>query len=265
MKVLLDAGQTVADFDALVREHQSMVFSLAYHVLHDRGLAEEVAQEVFLTLHRNLHSLQSPAHAVFWLRQTTIRRAIDETRRRRRRPQLELEQVPEPAAGNSHRDPMLGDVLRRLIAVLPEDARVVMVMRYQEDLDPSEIAELLDMPLATVKSHLHRSLAVLREKLARRGLGERGNGLAGTGVAARVVAPRTGAGFRRARVGRGPAEACPAVRFDAVAASLLVLTGAAPATAGAKACAPEEQVMLAVRLAGGKLNQVQYRVMEVGR
>ncbi|HEY1243118.1 MAG TPA: sigma-70 family RNA polymerase sigma factor [Bryobacteraceae bacterium] len=167
------AEQPVADFDGLVREHQAMVFSLAYHMLHDRALAEEVAQEVFLSLHRNLATLQSAAHVLFWLRQAAIRKAIDETRRRRRRPQVELEKVPEPAAGAAERDPMLGEVLRRLIAVLPGDARVVMVMRYQEDLDPSEIAELLEMPLATVKSHLHRSLAVLREKLARRGMGDR--------------------------------------------------------------------------------------------
>ena len=171
------AERTGCDFDALVREHQGMVFSLAYHFLHERALAEEVAQEVFLSLHRNLDTVQSAAHALFWLRQATVRRSIDGTRRRRRRPQVALEEVPEPATGNSQRDPMLGEVLRRLIAALPEDARMVMVLRYQEDLDPSEIAELLVMPLATVKSHLHRSLAALREKLARRGV-ENPNGLA---------------------------------------------------------------------------------------
>jgi RNA polymerase sigma-70 factor, ECF subfamily len=158
------------DFDILVREHQAMVFSLAYYFLHDRALAEEVAQEVFLSLHRNLAAVESPEHARFWLRQAAARRAIDETRRRKRRPQVALEEVPEPAAGIAGRDPMLGAMLRRLIAALPEDARMVMVLRYQEDLDPSEIAEILAMPLATVKSHLHRSLGVLREKLARRGV-----------------------------------------------------------------------------------------------
>jgi RNA polymerase sigma-70 factor (ECF subfamily) len=166
------AEQTGCGFDVLVHEHQAMVFSLAYHFLHDRALAEEVAQEVFLSLHRNLASVQSATHALFWLRQATVRRAIDETRRRRRRSQVALEEVPEPAAGASRRDPMLGEALRRLIAALAEDARMVMVLRYQEDLDPSEIAELLAMPLATVKSHLHRSLAILREKLTRRGVGE---------------------------------------------------------------------------------------------
>ena len=166
------AEQAGCDFDGLVREYQGMVFSLAYHFLHDRGLAEEVAQEVFLSLHRNLAAVQSAAHALFWLRQATVRRAIDATRQRRRRPQVALEEVPEPAAGALQRDPMLGEVLRRLIAALPEAARMVMVLRYQEDLDPAEIAELIEMPLATVKSHLHRSLAMLRQKLARRGVGE---------------------------------------------------------------------------------------------
>jgi RNA polymerase sigma-70 factor (ECF subfamily) len=172
MMPLERAEQQVSDFDALVREHQSMVFSLAYHFLHDRGLAEEVAQEVFLSLHRNLATVESAAHALFWLRQATARRAIDETRRRSRHPQVALDEAPEPVAAGSRCDPMLGGLLRRLIAALPEDPRMVMVLRYQEDLDPSEIADLLQMPLATVKSHLHRSLTVLREKLARRGLGE---------------------------------------------------------------------------------------------
>jgi len=160
------------DFDALVREHQSMVFSLAYHFLHDRQAAEEVAQEVFLALHRSRAEIESPMHAAFWLRKVAAQRSIDEARRRRRRPQVALDAAPEPAAGVAPGDPMLGDLLRRLIATLPEAPRMVMVMRYQEDLEPAEIAALLDMPVTTVKSHLKRSLALLRGKLERRGVGE---------------------------------------------------------------------------------------------
>jgi RNA polymerase sigma-70 factor (ECF subfamily) len=166
------AAQTGLEFDVLLKEHRAMVFSIAYHFLHDRSLAEEVAQEVFLSLHQSLARIESPVHALFWLRQATVRRSIDESRRLRRRPQLTLEEVPEPAGIASRRDPMLGEALRRLIAALPEAPRLCMVLRYQEDLDPPEIAELLDIPLATVKSHLHRSLVMLREKLERRGVGE---------------------------------------------------------------------------------------------
>ena len=160
------------DFEGLVRAHQSMVFSLAYHFLHDREAAEEVAQEVFLALHRNLARIQSPEHAGFWLRKVAVQRAIDEGRRRRRRPVVALESVAEPSVKAAQGDPLLGEVLRRLIASLAEGPRAVMILRYQEDLDPAEIADILEMPLGTVKSHLQRSLSLLREKLERRGLGE---------------------------------------------------------------------------------------------
>ncbi len=172
MIVLESVEQTGLDFADLVREHQSMVFSLSYHFLHDRELAEEVSQEVFLTLHRHLDDIKSAAHASFWLRKVAAQRAIDAARRRKRRPQVALEEVAEPAARSVAHDPMLREVLRRLVATLPEAPRMVMVMRYQEDLDPAEIAEVLEMPLGTVKSHLQRSLALLREKLQRRGVGE---------------------------------------------------------------------------------------------
>lgn len=172
-KVSAQAERAGCDFDELVRRHQSLVFSLSYHFLHDREAAEEVAQDVFLALHRHLAEIESPAHAEYWLRKVAAQRSIDEARRRKRRPQVALEAVAEPAAKVAPGDPMLGEVLRRLIATLPEAPRMVMVMRYQEDLEPMEIAALLEMPLATVKSHLQRSLALLREKLERRGIGER--------------------------------------------------------------------------------------------
>jgi RNA polymerase sigma-70 factor (ECF subfamily) len=175
--IALVTAQPVLDFAGLVRQHQAMVFSLAWRFLHDRGVAEEVAQEVFLSLHRNLGGIQSPAHAVAWLRKVTAQRAIDEGRRRQRRPQVALDKIAEPAASEqasgAARDPLLEETLRRMVASLPETQRMVMVMRYQEDLDPSEIGQMLDMPVATVKSHLQRGLAMLREKLARRGVGER--------------------------------------------------------------------------------------------
>lgn len=170
---LVASQEAGLDFDELVRQRQSMVYSLAWRFLHDRGLAEEVAQEVFLSLHRNLRSIESPAHAVAWLRKVTAQRAIDEGRRRSRRPGVALELVAEPPAGEAQRDPMLADTLRRLVASLPEAPRMVMILRYQEDLDPAEIAETLSMPRGTVKSHLQRSLALLREKLERRGLGNK--------------------------------------------------------------------------------------------
>jgi RNA polymerase sigma-70 factor (ECF subfamily) len=151
-----------------------MVFSVAYHFLHDREQAEEVAQDVFFSLHKNMSAVQSPAHAGYWLRKVAVQRSIDAARKRTRRPQVALEDLPEIASRSTPAgDPLLGELLRKLIATLPEGPRMAMVLRYQEDLDPAEIAEAMGIPLGTVKSHIQRSLALLREKLARRGVGER--------------------------------------------------------------------------------------------
>jgi len=154
-------------FEQIVRQHQGMVFSLACHFLRDRALAEELAQEVFLNLHQNLHSIKSPEHLVFWLRKVTSHRCIDQSRRQKVRPQVSLEDVPEPAINASESDLFLSEMLRRVVDTLPEKARLVVILRYQEDLDPGEISSVLDMPLNTVKSHLRRSLASLRDKLSR--------------------------------------------------------------------------------------------------
>ena len=155
-------------FAGIVREHQSMVFGLASNFLRDRALAEELSQEVFLELFQNLDSIQSADHLRYWLRRVASNRCIDHARRAKRRPVVGLEEVPEPATlDDTPADPILSDALRRYVRTLPEAARMVVVLRYQEDLAPSEIARVLDMPVNTVKSHLQRSLAVLREKLTR--------------------------------------------------------------------------------------------------
>jgi RNA polymerase sigma-70 factor (ECF subfamily) len=135
-------------------------------------LADETAQDVFLSLHKNLGTLDSPAHAVYWLRKVAVQRSIDAARRRGRRPQVALDDIAEPATRPSPGDPLLADLLRRLIASLPETPRMAMVLRYQEDLNPAEIAELMGIPVGTVKSHIQRSVSMLREKLERRGVGE---------------------------------------------------------------------------------------------
>jgi RNA polymerase sigma-70 factor (ECF subfamily) len=149
---------------ALVRAHQRSVYSLALRMLGTRDLAEDLTQDVFMQLNGNLNSIQSAEHLVFWLRKVTTNRAIDQLRRRAR---IELTSLDEDAAmfGTvDGGDPLLQRHLRLLLSALSPPARAVMLLRYQEDLDPVDIARTLDMPLNTVKSHLKRSLEELRQK-----------------------------------------------------------------------------------------------------
>lgn len=151
-------------FAALIEEHEAMVFSIALHFFGDRGRAEELAQEVFLQLFRSLGAIESASHLLFWLRQVTTRRCIDQIRKPRPRLVSIDEMQHLPAAGEM-RDALFDRRLRELIAGLPEMQRVVVTLRYQEDLDPSEICRIVNLPVNTVKSHLHRALQSLRKKL----------------------------------------------------------------------------------------------------
>jgi RNA polymerase sigma-70 factor (ECF subfamily) len=152
----------VEAFGRLVCTHQRSVYSLALRMLGVREDAEELAQDVFLLLHRNLGAIVSAAHLVFWLRRTVCHRAIDRLRSRPRVKLVPLEAAGEVAADGATADPIWDRQLRARVAQLAPSARAVVLLRYQEDLDPLQISRVLGLPVNTVKSHLKRSLAVLR-------------------------------------------------------------------------------------------------------
>lgn len=146
-----------------------MVYSIALRLLRDPALAEELSQDVFLQLYGKLASLESDDHVKFWLRRVTVHRAIDEARKSKLRPKTMLDQIPEPVAINREGDFLMDEKLRKLVAALPEKARAIILLRFQEDLDPLEISRVLEMPSSSVKSLLHRTLRLLRGKLERSG------------------------------------------------------------------------------------------------
>ncbi len=154
-------------FASVLRAHQSMVFSIAYHFLRDRSAAEEVAQDVFLQLHRCFDELKTDQHVSYWLRKVASHRCIDYVRKRKLQLAVSLDDAPPASVDGEPQDHFLNRRLQSLIGSLPEKPRMVMILRYQEDLMPEEIASVMGMPVRTVKSHLQRSLAMLREKIDR--------------------------------------------------------------------------------------------------
>ncbi len=156
-------------FTALVRQHQSMVFSIAMRMLGDAGIAEEVAQDVFLELHRWLPRLQSPEHVLFWLRRTATHRATDAVRRRKVRPEAGAEEW-EPAhedvgaRGQASSQAAMSARLETALLTLPADQRAVVLLRYQEEMSPEEIAQATGQTVARVKSHLQRGMHMLRRR-----------------------------------------------------------------------------------------------------
>ncbi len=153
-------------FGELMAEHEARVFSVALRFTGRRADAEELTQDVFMQLHGVLAQLNDATHLKRWLLRTVTHRCLNRLRDDSRRPRLvPIESLPadgEPATAEREADPLLGARLRRLLLGLAPDARAVVLLRFQEDLDPAEIATTLAMSVNTVKSHLRRSLEWLR-------------------------------------------------------------------------------------------------------
>jgi RNA polymerase sigma-70 factor (ECF subfamily) len=164
------------EFRRLVETHQRMVFSLALRVTGEYGAAEEVAQDAFLELFRAGERLESEDHVRFWLRRVTVHRATDALRKRSRQPEAAAEEWMEEQHGDGEAQAGMLSAgalgagvearLEELLRALPEAMRVAVVLRYQEEMLPEEIAALVGQPVATVKSHLQRGLQLLRRKAA---------------------------------------------------------------------------------------------------
>ena len=160
--------EVTSRFRDIVEAHQARVYSIAYRIAGDSGTAEEIAQDVFLELYRTTGSFTSDEHMRAWLTRVAVHRATDAVRRRPRalHNAAEFEDWMGQAPA---RDQIGGESwdMERLLLSLPPVQRAIVLLRYQEDLEPVEIAAVIGMPLATVKSHLQRSLKLLRSKAER--------------------------------------------------------------------------------------------------
>lgn len=160
-----------ADFRRAIETHGRTVYSIALRITRDPGVAEEVAQDVFLELHRWAERLEGEEHVRFWLRRVAVHRATDALRRGARRPEQGAELWADELH-SSHRseanglDDGMAHRLETAVGSLPEAMRVAVVLRYSEEMTPDEISRTLGQPLATVKSNLQRGLKMLRQKAA---------------------------------------------------------------------------------------------------
>lgn len=175
-----------AGFAALVAARQTMVHAIAWHFLRDRAAAEDVAQEVFLSLYTHRRDITSPRHLNFWLRQVASRKCLD----RKRRPAPEPLGADPPAPEPGGADPWQRERLARLVASLPGQPRMILLLRYQQEMPIAEIAQALHMPAATVRSHLRRGLAQLRRQWPPRPGAGKATGAPGTSELPRKEALR---------------------------------------------------------------------------
>lgn len=176
-------GQSGA-FDLLVQRHQSRVYRLACRILGDPEAAEDAAQEAFVRAWRALPGFKGEARFSTWLTRIAINQCRNELRRRRTPKHARALSLDAPlrANGESAGDGLaaagpapweqadgrdLALALRAALARLEPEAREVLVLREAEALSYEEIAEILAVPVGTVRSRLHRARAELQQRLTR--------------------------------------------------------------------------------------------------
>jgi RNA polymerase sigma-70 factor, ECF subfamily len=167
-------------FDILVGRWDRKIQGAIYRVLGSEDDARDLCQEAFLKAYRGLGSFKREARFSSWLYQIALNLCRDRLRRRRGRTMVSLEELDEggahlPSSRPSALDLVESRDLQRTVAAavasLPEEQREVIVLKEYQGLTFLEIAEVLDVPISTVKTRLYRGLGHLRERLVREGFG----------------------------------------------------------------------------------------------
>ncbi len=152
-------------FEELVVRYEASVRRVASGIVHDHALAEDIAQETFLTAYEKAGSYRGDGTVRSWLMSIAVRRALDELRRRSRQAAIPLTELNEPT-GTPHSPLEASWELRRALALLTADSRAALVLREIEGSTYREIADALRWPMGTVATKLHRARMELRCVLA---------------------------------------------------------------------------------------------------
>jgi RNA polymerase sigma-70 factor, ECF subfamily len=163
------AGEETA-FDLLVRRHYQRIDRLAQLVVANPMAAEDIAQEAFLRAYRALPRFRGEASFYSWLYRITLNLCLNYLRRQPRVSSVEADVPPSPTDAAADPAALLEDrerqrLIRGAIDALPPHYRVTVVLRELEGLSYQEIADLLSIPVGTVKSRLNFGKRLLKEKL----------------------------------------------------------------------------------------------------
>jgi RNA polymerase sigma-70 factor, ECF subfamily len=175
-------GETQA-FTTLVERHEARMYNVCLRILGNREDARDAAQEAFVSALRKLGQFRGDAAFTTWLHRVAVNACYDLLRKQQRQPMLRLvgdDEGPMPEPGPptpDHADEIAGraDVAACLTKV-PEEFRVALVLADVQDLAYEEIARILDVPVGTVKSRVHRGRLALARAMGLEGPGGKAGG-----------------------------------------------------------------------------------------
>lgn len=179
VKLALKGDQ--AAFAELVELYQEKLFHMAYRMLNNRQEAEDVVQEAFLRVYNNLERYNDAMKFSTWIYRIATNLCID--RLRKRKPIYSLDAESSDYEGldgysmipSDDRTPeselLLSEtqrIIHQAIDTLPPKYKTVMILRYIHELSLQEVGDILNMPVTTIKTRVHRGREFLRKKLEHR-------------------------------------------------------------------------------------------------
>jgi RNA polymerase sigma-70 factor, ECF subfamily len=165
-------------FGEIVEIYKNSIYQLGYRMLGNRHEAEDIAQEAFIRAYVNINSFNQDLKFSTWLFRIATNLCIDRIRKKKPDYYLDAEvsgtdgltmysqlASNSPLPENELESLELQETVQKEILKLPEKYRTVIVLKYIEELSLNEISEILDMPLGTVKTRIHRGREALRQQL----------------------------------------------------------------------------------------------------
>jgi len=166
--VALTLGGNAESFTTLVERYDRAVYHLAYRTLHDVEEARDAAQEAFFKAYRSLRTFKPGARFSTWIFAITYHACCDRLNRRKRYSNEELPDRADPGVGPEGAAIQMDEArrLRAAIEALPEKYRTVITLYHLQGQQYEEIAQVLGLPMGTVKTHLFRAKEQLRKILS---------------------------------------------------------------------------------------------------
>jgi RNA polymerase sigma-70 factor (ECF subfamily) len=156
-------------FSSLVDASVDRLHAVANLILRDPDRAQDAVQDALISAWKDVRALRDPDAWDAWTYRMTVWACYRQAKKERRRSLVELRVVPDPEPSSSFDVPTAladRDLVARALHDLPVDHRAVVVLRFYLDLPLDAVADILDIPVGTAKSRLHRAIASLRGSMA---------------------------------------------------------------------------------------------------
>ncbi len=169
-------------FDRFVEIYQKKIYALAYNMTHNQMDAQDVTQEVFLTIFRKAHTFQGKSAFSSWVYRVALNAVYMKLRSRKKDQSISVEDAFPSFNGAGYHQEVIRDwsesaeslmfsnetknVIQSAVDQLPEKEKIAFLLRDVEGLSTEEAAEALDLSVSAVKSRLHRARLILRKKLS---------------------------------------------------------------------------------------------------